>query len=113
VGQDWPESVSQQSEQELIGDLQSALDCLDDLAPAAAEPQLAWITAQLEEHRTVMRRRLIRDLALFVVFALALLTGVACILLKLPALFIIMQIVSFVAIPIVLFKNQWKRVRQP
>jgi hypothetical protein len=91
--------------------LRAGLEKLDVLVPVI-DPDPRWLEANLVEHGKEIRRRFIRDLVLFLMMALLILTGLAAALLRLPMVFFALQGVAWLAAPAVLLANRRKRVRE-
>lgn len=96
-------------EAETVRLLRGALDRLDTLAPVF-EPELHRLEARLEEHAAFLRRRLIRDLALFLTVASIVLSGLAAVILKVPAVFLLLQAAALAAAPVFIIGFYRKKV---
>jgi hypothetical protein len=95
---------------ETIRLLRDGLDCLESLAPVF-EPAPHWFEAQIEEHAARIRKRFVRDLAIFLSVAVVVLFGLAAAILKVPAAFIVLQAAALLAAPLVALRLYRKRVK--
>lgn len=106
-----PDELELTGDEELLERLRLGLDSLDRSFPVQ-QPDPEWLALRLTEHAQIIRKCLIRDIMLFVAVALLILAVMAGILLKLPVLFIAIQVLSGLVIPAALLvRLQWRRVK--
>jgi hypothetical protein len=75
-------------------------------------PDAEWFERRIEGARKELKRRLIRDLVLFLLLAAGLLTVMAMAILHLPAIFIALQAAGLLAVPFVIARGSRKRVQR-
>jgi hypothetical protein len=100
-----------EAEFETVQLLRTGLEELDGFVPVM-EPKLQWLEAQIEEHQSLMRRRFIRDMTVFIGVALLIIFVLISTLFRLPALFIALQAAALLAPPIFLLTLKRKRVKE-
>ena len=92
----------------VIAALRLSLDQLDRTAPAIA-PDVRVLERQLDIHRKTMRKRLLRELALFIFTAFALLAGLLSLYAQSSTLLLLVQIAAVTIMPYALLRMRRKR----
>jgi len=103
-------SASDQDSDE-IQQLKVALDELEQAIPVMT-PNIQWFEQQVIEQRKMLKRRFIRDLSLFIILALVVLTLSFAAYNAIPQLFMLMQLVPFLVIPFYVVQKARKRVSE-
>lgn len=99
-----------QEDQQLVEMLRSGLDALDKTV-SVSEPDPAAFARQMDMNRSLIHRKFIRDLLIFLVAALSLLGAMGLALFRLPVLFVILYAAGL-AFPMLLVRKEHERVRE-
>lgn len=101
-----PDHDKRGSEDELLAGLLTAeLDKLDGWI-AQEPPDAAWFERMVAQEKKGLRRKLIRDLALFWLTALSVFAVYTAVVYGSPALFAVIQLAALAAIPFVVLKQK-------
>jgi type IV secretory pathway TrbL component len=101
---------SDADDERTIAALREGLHTLERLIPASM-PSQTWLLQQIKERKAYNRKWLIRDLIVFVLVAVVILSLLITATVRIPSLFMVMQLASFVIAPLVLMTLQRKRVK--
>ncbi|WP_409342490.1 YxlC family protein [Paenibacillus sp. MBLB4367] len=103
------ETLGLEEDREIIQRMQNGLEHLERSVPVFP-PSLAQLGQQLAEHRQTLRRRLYRDLAIFMIVAVCILAGTIAVLASAPGVWIGVQAAALLAVPVVIARHRRKRV---
>jgi hypothetical protein len=79
-----------------IHELQEGLHHLDHFP--VYSPDLSWFEQRVAAEKQQIRKKLIRDLSIFLIIALIIITGIIVSLFQMPVLFIFLQLVTTIFI---------------
>jgi Flp pilus assembly protein TadB len=96
-------------ESEFIEGMNRGLELLERSVPVFP-PNVELLERQLVEHRQTIRRRLQRDLAIFLLIAIGVLTGTIAVLSSAPVVWVGVQIAAMLAVPVVIALHRRRRV---
>jgi len=103
--------VREDEDKELLQALQKGWSELDALTPVFP-PSQQLMEQMVEEHRKTMRRRFVRDLALFFTVAFVVLFAVLAAIARVPVVFAALQIAALLAGSVFLTVKQRKQVKE-
>jgi hypothetical protein len=98
-----------QEDEQTIEALRVGWEQLDRQTPIYT-PRQAWFADQIAERKKRNRRLLVRDLTLFGVTAVVVLSALMAAVVKMPAVFLYAQTLSLVIAPLALLSGRRKRV---
>lgn len=103
------EEAIESEESEFIKGMNRGLELLERSVPVFP-PNVELLERQLAEHRQTIRRRLQRDLAIFLLIAIGVLTGTIAVLSSAPVVWVGVQIAAMLAVPVVIALHRRRRV---
>ncbi|MCA1030825.1 YxlC family protein [Bacillus timonensis] len=92
-----------------IQTIQQAFEKVDE-THSVYTPNLQWFEEMVRENQQKQRSKLAKEFAIFLLIAVVIVTGVVLTLLQTPLIFIVLQGLVLLALPIIIYWQQRKQV---
>lgn len=96
---------------ETIKALRTGLDQLEKQFPVYS-PDLQWFEQQVTKSKIQIRLRLVRELTLFFLIAIAMISGIVLTILKAPMIYIFLQLFLILSLPVIFFAKKRRQVEE-